>query len=53
MEAIFSAFIAAFVGVFIGSWVSDQTTLRQCATQQEAKLMGSTKIKCEVQRSQP
>lgn len=53
MEFVFYAVIAGLVAFAVGGWVGDQRVLRECATRQEVKLMDGTKIKCEVQRSQP
>lgn len=37
-----------FMGIMFGNWAGDQATIRDCATEGHAVMLGGGIVKCEV-----
>jgi hypothetical protein len=52
-EDMIIAVVAVLFGMFIGNYMGDQATLRDCATKQEAGMLGGGVVACEVRKVKP
>jgi hypothetical protein len=49
----FTALTYILIGLFLGNWDGDQGTLRKCAVDNRAVMVGGGTIECTVVKEQP